>query len=116
MDKHEEAVREEVSDRLGRELTDAVWRDMYDRAQKKLRHIVALFGDADGARNTVDYAAQLTIEAIREDALRRWTAEMYEAKRNGEPTQRPTPPRTHEHHTAGRSKKSSGFCMRRAHT
>lgn len=64
---------------------------MYDRAQKKLRHIVALFGDADGARNTVDYIAQLTIEAIREDALRRWTAAMYEAKRNGEPTQRPTP-------------------------
>ena len=88
MDKHEEAVREEVSDRLGRELTDAVWRDMYDRAQKKLRHIVTLFGDADGARNTVEYIAQLT---IREDALQRWTAAMYQAERNGEPTQRPTP-------------------------
>lgn len=91
MDKHEEAVREEVSDRLGRELTDTVWRDMYGRAQKKLRHIVTLFGDADGARNTVDYIAQLTIEAIQADALRRWTAAMYEAKRNGEPAQRPTP-------------------------
>ena len=71
MDSREEAVRQEASDRLGQELSDAVWRDMYDRAQKKLRHIVTLFGDADGARNTVDYIAQLTIEAIREDALRR---------------------------------------------
>lgn len=91
MDSREEAVRQEASDRLGQELSDAVWRDMYDRAQKKLRHIVTLFGDADGARNTVDYIAQLTIEAIREDALQQWTAAMYEAKRNGEPTQRPTP-------------------------
>ena len=91
MDKHEEAVREEVSDRLGRELTDAVWRDMYDRAQKKLRHIVTLFGDADGARNTVEYIAQLTIEAIQEDALQRWTAAMYDAKNDEGPAQRPTP-------------------------
>lgn len=91
MDKHEEAVREEVSDRLGRELTDAVWRDMYGQAQEKLRRIVTLFGDADGARNTVDYIAQLTIEAIQADALRRWTAAMYDAKNDEGPAQRPTP-------------------------
>ena len=91
MDSREETVRQEVSDRLGRELPDAVWRNMYGQAQEKLRRIVTLFGDADGARNTVDYIAQLTIEAIREDALRRWTAAMYDAKNDEGPAQRPTP-------------------------
>lgn len=79
MDRIEEAVREEVSDRLGRELPDATFRDMYDRAKEKLRHIVAHFGDADGERNTVTYIAQLTIEAMQAEALRLWTAAMYDA-------------------------------------
>lgn len=74
MDRIEEAVREEVSDRLGRELPDVTFRDMYGRAKEKLRHIVTLFGDADGARNTVEYIAQLTIEAMQAEALRLLTA------------------------------------------
>ena len=52
---------------------------MYDRAKQKLRHIVTLYGDADGARNTVGYIAQLTIEAMQAEALRLWTAAMYDA-------------------------------------
>ena len=91
MDSREEAVRQEASDRLGQELSDAVWRDAYDWAQKKLRHIVALYGDADGARNTVEYIAQLAIEAIQADILARWTAAMYDAKNDEGPAQRPTP-------------------------
>lgn len=91
MDSREEAVRQEASDRLGQELSDAAWRDAYDRAQKKLRHIVALYGDADGARNTVEYIAQLAIEAIQADIPARWTAAMYDAKNDGGPAQRPTP-------------------------
>ncbi len=79
MDKFEEAVREEVSDRLGREMPDATFRDMYDRAKQKLRHIVTLYGDADGARNTVEYIAQLTVEAVQADAMRLWTAAIYDA-------------------------------------
>ncbi len=79
MDKFEEAVREEVSDRLGREMPDATFRDMYDRAKQKLRHIVTHFGDADGARNTVEYIAQLTVEAVQADAMRLWTAAIYDA-------------------------------------
>lgn len=81
MDKFAEAVREEVSDRLGQELTDATFRDMYDRAKQKLRHIVTLYGDADGARNTVGYIAQLVIEAMQAEALRLWTAAMYDARK-----------------------------------
>lgn len=88
MDKFEEAVREEVSDRLGKELGDATWRDMYGRAKEKLRHIVTRYGDADGERNTVEYIAQLTIEAMQAEALRLWTAAM---GKNEEPAQRPTP-------------------------
>lgn len=91
MDAFEEAVREEVGDLVGRELTDAAWRDMYGKAQQKLRRIVTLHGDADGARNTVDYIAQLTVEAIRAEALRLWTVAMYEAKKAEGPAQRPTP-------------------------
>lgn len=80
---NEEAVREEVSDRLGRELPDSVWADMYGRAERKLRHIITHFGDADGARNTVDYIAQLTIEAIQAEALTQYTLVMYGQKREG---------------------------------
>lgn len=82
----EEAVREEVSFRLGRELPDAFWRDMYGRAKNKLRHIITLFGDADGARNTVDYIAQLTIEAIRAECMTQYTRAMYEQKKEGADT------------------------------
>lgn len=78
---NEDAVREEVSSRLGRELPDAFWREMYGRAKNKLRHIVTHFGDADGARNTVDYIAQLTIEAIQAEYLTQYTRAMYEQKK-----------------------------------
>lgn len=79
---NEEAVREEVSSRLGRELPDKIWQDMYDRAKRKLHHIVTHFGDADGARNTVDYIAQLTIEAIRAEAMTQYTFALYELRKN----------------------------------
>lgn len=80
---NEEVVREEVSDRLGRELPDSVWADMYDRAERKLHHIITHFGDADGARSTVDYIAQLTIEAIQAEALTQYMLAMYDQKREG---------------------------------
>lgn len=80
--ENEEAVREEVSSRLGRELTDRFWREMYGRAKRKLQHIVTHFGDDGGARNTVDYIAQLTIEAIRAEALTQYTCALYERGKN----------------------------------
>lgn len=76
--QNEEAVREEVGIRIGRELPDAAWREAYTRAKQKLRYIIANFGDDDGARNTVDYIAQLTVEAIRAEALAQYTAALYE--------------------------------------
>ena len=81
MVRFEEAVREEVSYRIGKELRDATWRDMYGRAKEKLRHIVNHFGDAGGAHNTVEYIAQLTIEAMQAETLRLWTAAMYQAEK-----------------------------------
>lgn len=88
--ENENAIREEVSDRLGRELPDAFWRDMYGRAKRKLRHIITHFGDADGARSMVDYIAQLTIEAIQAEALTQYTLALYD-KKEREPTRTPTP-------------------------
>lgn len=86
----EAAVREETADILGRELSDAVWREMYTRAQRKLRHIIDHFGDDDGARSTVEYIAQLTVEAVQQQALSDWCGAMYEAKKR-EPTRMPAP-------------------------
>ena len=82
-DAFEEQVREETAAILGRELADKTWAEMYDRAKRKLRHIITLYGDADGARNTVNYIAQLTAEAVREQALSDYTIAMYELKRMG---------------------------------
>jgi hypothetical protein len=74
MDESEEAVREAACDIIGRELTDKVWKEAYDRAVKKLRRIVTLYGDADGARNETDYLAQLAVEAVREKAFAEYMA------------------------------------------
>jgi uncharacterized coiled-coil DUF342 family protein len=88
MDDAEEVVREATCDIIGRELTDKVWHEAYDRAQKKHRHIVTLFGDADGARNEADYLAQLAAEAVREKAIAEYTAALMsiaEASENANP-------------------------------
>lgn len=77
-------VSEETADILGRELSDATGAEMYGRAQRKLRHIISNFGDADGARNTVDYIAQLTIEAIRAEYMTQYTRAMYEQRKKEE--------------------------------
>jgi hypothetical protein len=88
MDDAEEVVREATCDIIGRELTDKVWHEAYDRAQKKHRHIVTMFGDAGGARNETDYLAQLVVEAVREKAIAEYTAALMsiaEASENANP-------------------------------
>lgn len=85
-DAFEEAVREKVAYMTGEELSDATWAEMYGRAQRKLRHIVTNFGDADGARNTVNYIVQLTVEAIKAQAFTDFTVALYEAKSKGADT------------------------------
>ena len=64
--RNEDAARLEVCDRINRELSDADWRRVYGRATQKLRHIITRFGDDGGARLTVDYIAQLAVEARRD--------------------------------------------------
>lgn len=76
-------VREEVSDIIGRELPDAAWSRYFDRAKNKLRYIIGREGDAGGARNTVEYMAELVIEAMRAEIL----AEMYRGKIEGTGTE-----------------------------
>ena len=79
--RNEEAVREEVCDRIGVELPDVIWRTMYDRATNKLRHIIARYGDEGGARNDVDYIAQLTVEAVQAEALTQKTRAQYDRQK-----------------------------------
>ncbi|MBQ2634026.1 MAG: hypothetical protein IJF88_05560 [Oscillospiraceae bacterium] len=62
----EKRVREEVSCIMGRDVSDHTWVEMYARAQKKLRCIITRYGDANGARRTIGYLAQLTVEAIQD--------------------------------------------------
>lgn len=108
IDAFEEAVREEVADMTGREMSDATWAEMYGRAQRKLRHIVTHFGDADGARNTVNYIAQLTVEAIRAQALTDYTVALYEAKSKGADTN--ADPQGHTDIIPQKGPKSQAFC------
>jgi len=84
------------------------------RAKEKLRHIVINFGDADGARNTTGYIAQLVIKAMQAEALRLWTATNYPQRDEG-PAQRP-PPQGHTNIILRSDPKSQEiFCMTRTH-
>lgn len=107
-DTFEEAVREETAEILGHELSDATWAEMYGRAKRKLRHIISLYGDADGARNTVNYIAQLTAEAVREQAFADYTMALYEAKRMGADTN--ADPQGHTNIIPQKDPKSQAFC------
>lgn len=94
MGGYEETIREEVSDRLGRELPDSVWRRAFAGAEKKLRHIVTMYGNAGGARDTTDYMAQIVIETIRAQALADYTAAAYEIGQRAKgrrPARKPAP-------------------------
>ena len=78
----EEAIREDVCDIIGRELSDAAWARAYEEAKKKLRHIIDRYGDADGARSRPEYMTQLVVEAMRAEAMR----EVYRGKVEGTST------------------------------
>lgn len=114
-----DTIREEVSDRLGRELPDSVWRRAFAGSEKKLRHIVTMYGNAGGARDTTDYMAQIVIETIRAQALADYTAAAYEigqrAKR--EETGPKAGPQGHTPILTHNGPESQGFFTdRRTHT
>ena len=110
---NERDVREEVAYRIGGELSDATWSEMYGRAKDKLRHIVTHFGDADGARNTLDYIAQLTIEAIRAQAITDYTMARYGAMKS-KGAGADADPRGHTDIIPQRGPKSQAICGMRA--
>ena len=60
----EDEVREQASEYLGRELTDAEWREALPKAQRKLDVIISLEGDAGGERRKPYYIAQLVKEFV----------------------------------------------------
>ena len=62
-------VREEVSDIIGRELSDADWSRHYAGAKNKLRFIIDREGDLGGARNKAEYLAELVVEDMRAEAM-----------------------------------------------
>ena len=80
--ERDDIIREEVSGRLGRELSDDAWAEYYSRAKRKLRHIITHFGDDGGARRTIGYIADLVIEAIRAQTFSEWTAALYEQRKS----------------------------------
>ena len=92
---NEESIREEAAFVMGRELSDKTWATAYKRAKQKLRHIVTRFGDADGARNTVEYIARLVVEAVQEETLTQYYRAMYETKSKGADTN--ADPQGHTH-------------------
>lgn len=92
---NEESIREEAAFIMGRELSDKTWAAAYEQAKRKLRHIVAHFGDADGARNTVEYIAQLVVEAVQAEAMAQYCRVMYDAKSKGAGTN--ADPQGHTH-------------------
>ena len=57
-------IRDEAGQFLGRELTDAEWREALPQAQRKLHAIISVEGDANGERRKSYYLAQLVKEFV----------------------------------------------------
>ncbi len=57
-------ARDEASDRLGRELTDAEWEAALPPATQKLERIISRFGDEGGERRKPYYLGALVQEYI----------------------------------------------------
>ena len=83
MGSFEDAVRDEACDIIGTELPDEVWDKIFEAAKGKLRHIVELYGDAGGARNAVEYMAQIAVECARAMAWQFETAMRYKKMETG---------------------------------
>lgn len=81
--QRKEEIRDEASEYLGRELTDAEFAEAYPMAKRKLDAIVQREGDANGERLKPCYIGQLIAEHIRMSAFSRFTAEMYNLLHGG---------------------------------
>ena len=108
IDAFEEAIREEAADIIGREMSDDTWAEMYGRAKRKLQHIISLYGDDGGARNTVNYIAQLVAEAVRAQAFTDYTTALWETKRMGADTN--ADPQGHTNIIPQNDPKSQAIC------
>lgn len=84
-------AREEASEFIGRELTDAEWADAYTAAEQKLQRIIGAYGDAGGARMAPWYLGQLVQESMAEAAMM--------AYYNGDRAQKRPPPKRTAFHT-----------------
>ena len=75
---YEELARDEACGYLGREITDAEWREAYPEAKRKLDRIIERYGDEDGERRKPYYLGKLVQEHIFQQALSRYTIAMSE--------------------------------------
>lgn len=78
MGPSEQDTRQKAEVLAGRCIPDGTWSTMYARAKKKLRHIIDTYGDDGGARQEAGYMAQLVIEAIKAEGLRKFTTARHE--------------------------------------
>lgn len=72
----EEDVREEACGYLGREITDAEWKEALPAAKRKLERIISREGDLEGERRKPYYLGKLVEEHIRENAVMKYINEM----------------------------------------
>lgn len=61
----DDEIRDEASEMLGRELTDAEWDRAFPLAKAKLERIIEREGDANGERNEPYYIGMLVSEIAR---------------------------------------------------
>lgn len=71
----DEEIRNRVEEILGGEIPECIYGEAIAAARKKLRWIIGREGDADGARSTAGYIAQLVCEYITARIFSEFTCE-----------------------------------------
>lgn len=82
MQRMAEPMQQQAERYLGAAIEPQEWRRACESAERKLQHIIRLYGDSGGQRQEPWYMAQLIAEAVRSDRLRQLTADLadcYEA-------------------------------------
>lgn len=96
-----EPMQQQAERYLGAAIEPQEWRRACESAERKLQHIIRLYGDSGGQRQEPWYMAQLIAEAVRSDRLRQLTADLadcYETigTKKGQPVSENTgPPLNH---------------------
>lgn len=71
-------LRAQAEKQLGAIILPEEWDKAKESAERKLNHIISLFGDEGGARREPWYLAQLIAEAVQANRLTRYCIMRYE--------------------------------------